>query len=205
MKRATWSSLLKLSMRLSELCRCEDEEFSIERIKTLEKGKFAWRMMTGVMFGVMGYTVGFDLELIVYLLFAATLITGMYCDILSMAVPTVVLITGTLLILITRLIIGEALSYLVPSIIFFLCFYVFHVFSKDGFGGADVEIVGVMALALGTFASLSIIYLSCWIALVKYVVKWIWVRVRGGDTHNEKVPFFPYLAFGVILHLISLI
>jgi len=153
-----------------------------------------------------GYIVGFNLELIVYLLFATTLITGMYCDIMTMAVPTVIVIAGGLLILVTRLFIGgDFLSYLIAAIFFYLAFYVFHIVDKEGFGGADVEIVGVMALAFGTSASFRIIYLSCWIALVKYVVKWIWVRVRGGkDIPKEKVPFFPYLAYGVILHLISL-
>ncbi|SFO15062.1 A24 family peptidase [Proteiniclasticum ruminis] len=202
--------LLKLSRTLSKASMDKDEVFLIEGEEKLGRGGIWRRVMCGGMFGVIGLRTGLSLELIIYLIFCITLLLGYYSDVLTMYVPTVILLFGAVLIGMLQLIrLPHSIPNFIAAISCYAIFLTFQKYAKGSFGGADVEIIAVMALALGIQGAMGILYVACLLAVGEGLIKWMrskWKREKGMGKEWVKVKkaFYPHLVYGTMIHLLVL-
>jgi prepilin signal peptidase PulO-like enzyme (type II secretory pathway) len=198
--------LLKLSRTLSKASMDKDEEFLEEGEERLGKGRIRRRVMCGGMLGVIGLRNGLSLELIIYLAFCMTLLLGYYSDVLTMYVPTIILLFGAVIIGALQLLrLPHSIPNFIAAVSCYAIFLVFQKLSKDGFGGADVEIIGVMPLTFGFQGGMSILYVSCLLAVGEGVWRWMrskWKREKGmgKDWVKVKKAFYPYLVYGTLIY-----
>ena len=153
--------------------------------------------MTGVLFALSYYMLGFGLELVVAILFMSLLIIITVSDIAYMLIPDKVLLPFAVVLFGMRL-----LSPLTPwwdsllgAVVGFGVLLLIAFVSKGGMGGGDIKLFFVIGLVLGTVHTLLTLFLA---ALIGSIVGIILLK-RTGNGRKTPIPFGPSIALAAVI------
>ncbi|KXH87317.1 A24 family peptidase [Sporosarcina sp. HYO08] len=154
-------------------------------------------LLTGVLFVLSYWMLGFSMELIIALLFISLLVIITVSDIAYMLIPDKVLLPFGVVLLILRLFIPLAPWWdsLLGAAAGFLILLLIAVVSKGGMGGGDIKLFFVIGLVLGTVHTLLTLFLA---ALIGSIVGLIFLK-RTGQGRKTPIPFGPSIATAAVI------
>jgi len=153
--------------------------------------------MTGVLFALSYFLLGFSLELVVALLFMSLLIIITVSDIAYMLIPDKVLLPFAIVLLIMRLFSpltpwwDSLLGALVGFGVLLLIAYV----SKGGMGGGDIKLFFVLGIVLGTVQTLLTLFLAAFIGSIVGVI----ILKKSGKGRKTPIPFGPSISIAAVI------
>lgn len=153
--------------------------------------------VTGVLFALSFYRLGFSAELIIAILFMSLLVIITVSDIAYMLIPDKVLLPFAVVLLGVRLFIPLELWWdsLLGALVGFGVLFLIAVVSKGGMGGGDIKLFFVIGLVLGTANTLLTLFLA---AIIGSIVGLI-VLKRTGQGRKTPIPFGPSIAVGAVI------
>lgn len=153
--------------------------------------------VTGVLFALSFYRLGFSAELIIAILFMSLLVIITVSDIAYMLIPDKVLLPFAVVLLGVRLFIPLELWWdsLLGALVGFGVLFLIAVVSKGGMGGGDIKLFFVIGLVLGTANTLLTLFLA---AIIGSIVGLI-VLKRTGQGRKTPIPFGPSIAVAAVI------
>ncbi|REB07176.1 prepilin peptidase [Sporosarcina sp. BI001-red] len=154
-------------------------------------------LITGCLFALEFYYLGFSIELAVALLFISMLVIITVSDVAYMLIPNKILLPFGIAIALLRVV-----SRLEPwwdsflgAAVGFLVLFLIAIVSKGGMGGGDIKLFFVIGLVLGTKLTLFTLFLA---ALIGSIVGIIHLR-RTRQGRKTPVPFGPSIAVAAVI------
>lgn len=153
--------------------------------------------VTGLLFALSYYQLGFSWELVIAILFMSLLVIITVSDIAYMLIPDKVLLPFAVTLLVLRLIVplDPWWDSLVGAVVGFGILYIIAVVSKGGMGGGDIKLFFVIGLVLGTVQTLLTLFLA---ALIGSIIG-ILILKKSGQGRKTPVPFGPSIAIAAII------
>ncbi|NYF25015.1 A24 family peptidase [Sporosarcina sp. JAI121] len=153
--------------------------------------------VTGVLFALSFYVLGFSGELIVAILFMSLLVIITVSDIAYMLIPDKVLLPFAIALFVARLFIPLSPWWdsVAGALVGFGILFLIAVVSKGGMGGGDIKLFFVIGLVLGTLNSLVTLFLA---ALIGSVVGIVFLK-KTGKGRKTPIPFGPSIAFAAVI------
>lgn len=154
-------------------------------------------LMTGLLFAFSYWMIGFQIELLVALLFVSLLIIITVSDIQYMLIPNKILLPFGIVLLILRFIfpLSPWWDSLAGAMIGFGLLLFIGIVSKGGMGGGDIKLFFVIGLVLGTLHTVLTLFLA---ALIGSVIGLIILRIKGKG-RKIPIPFGPSIAFAALI------
>lgn len=153
-------------------------------------------ILTSISYGVVVYHYGFSMMALINIVFITTMIVATVTDLKETMVPDRVIVVGYILVLLLRIIQGEALfSYLGSSIMSFLLLFAIFVLSFGRMGGADVKIYALIGLAIGFSDAVATLFYASLISILyhaPFLIKGTWDRDR-------EIPFIPFITVAILI------
>ncbi|MBE1554570.1 prepilin peptidase [Sporosarcina limicola] len=153
--------------------------------------------VTGVLFALSFYILGFSAELVVALLFMSLLVIITVSDIVYMLIPDKVLFPFAVALFGLRLLIPLAPWWdsLLGAVVGFGVLFIIMAVSKGGVGGGDVKLFFVLGLVLGTVKVLLTLFLA---SVIGSVVGVVFLK-SSGQGRKTPIPFGPSIALATII------
>ncbi|KAA0965352.1 prepilin peptidase [Sporosarcina sp. ANT_H38] len=153
--------------------------------------------MTGILFALSFYMLGFSAELIVAILFMSLLVIITVSDIAYMLIPNKVLLPFAVVLFGVRLFIPLEPRWdsFLGAVVGFAVLYLIAVVSKGGMGGGDIKLFFVIGLVLGAVNTLLTLFLA---ALIGSIAGLILLK-RTGQGRKTPIPFGPSIALAAII------
>lgn len=153
--------------------------------------------MTGSLFALAYYMLGFSLELIVAILFMSLLIIITVSDIAYMLIPNKILLPFAVLLFFARMFspLTPWLGSLVGAAVGFGVLLLIAVVSKGGMGGGDIKLFFVIGLVLGPVQTLLTLFLAALIGSIIGVI----ILKRTGQGRKTPIPFGPSIALAAVI------
>ncbi|MEO4053311.1 prepilin peptidase [Solibacillus sp. CAU 1738] len=154
-------------------------------------------LITGLLFAYAFWTIGFQLELAVALIFISLLVIITVSDIAYMLIPDKILLFFGILLIIGRIIVplDPWWDSIVGAIIGFGILLLIAIISKGGMGGGDIKLFLVIGLVLGTFNTLLTLFIASVIGMITGVIV---LKLRG-QGRKAPIPFGPSIAIATII------
>lgn len=187
----TWFENIPLFSFLIQYGKCRHCKQSISYIyPTIE-------LLTGVLFALSFYLIGFQLELITALLLVSMLMIILVSDINYMLIPNKVLLFFLPFLILMRIVVplDPWWSALIGAIIGFGIIFIIILISRGGMGAGDMKLFGVLGIVLGTEKVLLAFFLSCIIGSVIGMVLILFKVIK----RKQPVPFGPYIVVAAII------
>lgn len=122
-----------------------------------------------------------------------------YYDIKYKKVPNSINLLLLIIILITKIYFKqEVLISIFSGIVAFTTFLIIHLISRGNMGIGDCKFTGIIAIHLGFYYWLYSIIISSITALVVSLFLLFSKKIK----RDTKIPFIPFLVFGLIIELI---
>lgn len=154
-------------------------------------------LVTGALFALAYWHLGFSAELAVALLFISLLVIINVSDIAYMLIPDKIL-----LFFLPLLIVARVFSPLSPwwdsiagAFLGFGILYLIAVVSRGGMGGGDIKLFFLIGLVLGSINTLLTLFIASFIGMIVGIVI---LKVRGKG-RKTPVPFGPSIAIAAII------
>lgn len=153
--------------------------------------------ITGALFALSYYMLGFSLELVVVILFISMLVIITVSDIAYMLIPNKILLPFSIVILIARIVspLTPWWDSLLGAVVGFSVLFLIAVVSKGGMGGGDIKLFFVIGLVLGTVQTLLTLFIA---ALIGSVIGIVILR-RAGKGRKTPIPFGPSIAVAAVI------
>ncbi|WP_186668553.1 A24 family peptidase [Sporosarcina sp. BP05] len=153
--------------------------------------------VTGCLFALSFYMLGFSAELIVAILFMSLLVIITVSDIAYMLIPNKVLLPFAVVLLGVRLFIPLEPWWdsLLGALVGFGVLYLIAVVSKGGMGGGDIKLFFVIGLVLGTANTLLTLFLAAFIGSIAGLI----MLKRTGQGRKTPIPFGPSIAVAAVI------
>ncbi|WOV88730.1 prepilin peptidase [Sporosarcina oncorhynchi] len=153
--------------------------------------------ITGALFALAYYQLGFSFELIVAILFISLLVIITVSDFAYMLIPDKVLLPFAITLLGLRLVIPISPWWdsLLGAVVGFGVLFLIAVVSKGGMGGGDIKLFFVLGLVLGTANTL----LTLFLASVIGSVAGLYMLKKSGKGRKTPVPFGPSIALAAVI------
>lgn len=153
--------------------------------------------VTGVLFAISFYKLGFSVELVIAILFISLLVIITVSDMAYMLIPNKVLLPFAVVLFGARLFIPLESWWdsLLGALVGFGVLYIIAVVSKGGMGGGDVKLFFVIGLVLGTVHTLLTLFLA---SVIGTIVGMILLR-RAGNGRKTPIPFGPSIALAAVI------
>lgn len=154
-------------------------------------------LLTGALFALAYYQLGFSFELIIAILFISLLVIITVSDLAYMLIPDKVLLPFAIAFLGLRLVIPISPWWdsLLGAAVGFGVLFLIAVVSKGGMGGGDIKLFFVLGLVLGTANTL----LTLFLASVIGSVAGLYILRKSGKGRKTPVPFGPSIALAAVL------
>lgn len=154
-------------------------------------------LITGALFALAFYYLGFSLELAVALLFVSMLVIITVSDIAYMLIPNKVLLPFGMAIALLRFFspLSPWWDSLLGAAVGFLVLFLIAIVSKGGMGGGDIKLFLVIGLVLGTQLTMLTLFLAASIGSVAGIIHLR--RTKQGRT--TPVPFGPSIATAAVI------
>ena len=153
--------------------------------------------VTGVLFALSFYMLGFSAELVVAILFMSLLVIITVSDIAYMLIPNKVLLPFAVVLFGVRLFIPLEPWWdsFLGALVGFGVLYLIAVVSKGGMGGGDIKLFFVIGLVLGTVNTLLTLFLAAFIGTIVGLI----VLKRTGQGRKTPIPFGPSIAVAAVI------
>lgn len=153
--------------------------------------------ITGGLFALSFWQIGFQPELIIAILFMSLLVIITVSDIAYMLIPDKVLLPIGALLLVLRLFIplDPWWDSLVGAALGFGILMLVAIVSKGGMGGGDIKLFFVIGLVLGVSGTLLTLFFASLIGTVAGIVM---LRIKN-EGRKTPVPFGPSIALGAVI------
>ncbi|MCZ2258416.1 prepilin peptidase [Sporosarcina sp. G11-34] len=153
--------------------------------------------MTGILFALSYYILGFSPELVVAILFISMLVIITVSDIAYMLIPNRILLPFAIPLYIARLLSPLAPWWdgLLGAVVGFGVLYLIAVVSKGGMGGGDIKLFFVLGLVLGTINTLLTLFLAALIGTILGLI----ILKRSGQGRKTPIPFGPSIALAAVI------
>ncbi|BAQ11582.1 type 4 prepilin-like proteins leader peptide [Bacillus sp. OxB-1] len=154
-------------------------------------------LMTGVLFGLSYYLLGFRPELVIAILFMSMLVIITVSDLAYMLIPNKVLLPFAIVLGVLRLFIPLAPwwdAFLGAAVGFGVLFLIMEL-SKGGMGGGDVKLFFVLGLVLGTKLVLLTLFFA---SVIGSIVGLLFLK-KTKQGRKTPIPFGPSIALGAVL------
>lgn len=163
-----------------------------------------FELLTGLMFALSAYLFGFSINHIIAITVVSVLLIIIISDIRYLIIPDEVLLIGTILVLLEKIILGGwrlGLDTLINGIFAFLIMYMVKIigdfmFKKESMGGGDIKLLFFFGLFLGWELSLISIFIASFIGLP--ISLYILLKNK-----SHIIPFGPFLSIAAIILLFS--
>lgn len=154
-------------------------------------------LVTGVLFALSFYYLGFSIELAVALLFISMLVIITVSDIAYMLIPNKILLPFGISIALLRIVspLAPWWDSFLGATVGFLVLLLIAIVSKGGMGGGDIKLFFVIGLVLGTKLALFTLFLA---ALIGSIVGIIHLR-RTRQGRKTPIPFGPSIAAAAVI------
>lgn len=155
-------------------------------------------LLTGLLFVLTYLIFGLSINTIVILLFVSMSIILILSDILYMIIPDSILIFFGVLILITKIVLGANILFILLDILIpFIFMYLLKLFGdmlfkRESLGGGDIKLMLVIGLTIGWELSIFSVVLSSFIALPISIYNLI-------KKKNHELPFGPYILISALI------
>ena len=164
----------------------------------------AIEFLTGILFAAVLYDFGFSVATLVYWLFVAALVTITFIDLDHQIIPDVISLPG--------IIVGFICSFFIPwlswvdsslgillggGILLSIAWLYEKIAHREGMGGGDIKLLGMLGAFLGWKAILPVVFIS---SLVGSLIGIPVMLLQKGDS-KLAIPFGPFLAFAAIIYL----
>lgn len=153
-------------------------------------------LLTGISYALIIYKFGFTLDALIQIVFITFMIFSTTTDLKETMVPDRFVIIGSILVLILRLIQGNATFYIISGLASFAVLFLILILSKGKLGGADVKLYGLIGLSIGWMDALGSIFYASMIALLYHIP--IMITNKGKVEKNKEIPFVPFITLGVL-------
>ena len=153
--------------------------------------------ITGVLFALSFYMLGFGWELVVAIIFVSLLVIITVSDIAYMLIPNKVLLPFAILLFIGRIIspLTPWWDSLLGAVVGFGVLAVIGLLSKGGMGGGDIKLFFVIGLMLGSIQTLLTLFLA---SLIGTIVG-LFILKRTGQGRKTPIPFGPSIASAAVI------
>lgn len=153
--------------------------------------------LTGLLFSFSFYQIGFQLELVVALLFVSLLVIITVSDIAYMLIPNKILWPFGVGLLLLRFVspLAPWWDSLLGAVVGFGVLLLIGILSKGGMGGGDIKLFFVIGLVLGTIQTLLTLVLAAFIG----TVVGLFILRRLGKDRKTPIPFGPSIAAGALI------
>ena len=161
-------------------------------------------ILTATLFLIAYIKFGICIEFFVACIFISMLVIVIVSDIRYMLICDEVLIIGSILIFILRVIdigIKDSLLYVLYGIICFVVMFIIKtlgdlIFKKESMGGGDIKLMFCFGLVMGVASSITSIFLASFIGLP---ISLLMIRKNT----NHEIPFGPYLSIAALILYLS--
>lgn len=149
-------------------------------------------LITGLLFAFSYYTIGFQLELLVALLFISLLVIITVSDLAYMLIPNKILLPFGIVLFALRLVspLSPWWDSILGAAIGFGLLLLIGIVSKGGMGGGDIKLFFVIGLVLGTVHTLLTLFLAALIGTIAGV----FILRKRGKGRKTPIPFGPSIA-----------
>lgn len=153
--------------------------------------------MTGLLFAVSYYLIGFQLELIVALLFISLLMIIFVSDMYYMLIPDKILLFFLPIFIAARIFIPLTPWYdaIIGAVVGYVLLAVIIIVSKGGMGAGDMKLFGVIGFVLGWKNILLTFFLA---ALFGAVIGGAFMMAKKVNK-GQPIPFGPFIVMGAII------
>lgn len=154
-------------------------------------------LATGVLFAFAYWTIGFQVELIIALLFISLLVIITVSDIAYMLIPNKILLFFAPLLILGRIVapLNPWWDSIIGAIVGFGILLFIAILSKGGMGGGDIKLFFVIGLVLGTIHTLLTLFVASVIGMITGIII---LRLRG-QGRKTPIPFGPSIAIAAII------
>ncbi|MRG87495.1 prepilin peptidase [Salinibacillus xinjiangensis] len=190
-RELTWRELIPVFSYVFQKGKCSNCKATISPKYPI------FELITGLLFVLSFYLIGFDLELIAALSLVSLLVIITVSDLAYMIIPNKVLAFFIVLFILERIFVpldpwyDPALAFIVALVLLLLV----GIVSKGGMGGGDIKLFAVLGVVLGLEKILLTFFLS---ALIGAVFGGIGLII-GKSKRGNPIPFGPYIAVGALL------
>lgn len=153
--------------------------------------------MTGLLFVFSYIKLGFQLELIVAIIFMSLLMIIFVSDISYMLIPNKVLVFFLPIIIVARIFIPLEPWYdaIIGALVGYVLLAIIIIASKGGMGAGDMKLFGVMGIVLGWKSILLTFFLAALFGAVIGGMLMLFKKVKRG----EPIPFGPFIVLAAII------
>ena len=157
-------------------------------------------VLTGLLFALCYHMFNYSYEFYIGVILSSLFIIILVSDITYYIIPDEVLIIGSILIIVLKIIftgfIETGLSILSGGLMFIVMYLIMllgnFMFKKESLGGADIKLMFISGLVLGPILSLIVIFLSSIIALPIAIVLSV--------VNNERmIPYGPFITIAIFI------
>lgn len=154
-------------------------------------------LATGVLFAFAYWTIGFQLELVIALLFISLLVIITVSDIAYMLIPNKILLFFAPLLIIGRIVVPLEPWWdsIIGAVVGFGILLIIAIISKGGMGGGDIKLFFVIGIVLGTFHTLLTLFVASVIGMITGIIV---LKIRGKG-RKTPIPFGPSIALAAII------
>ncbi len=191
----------------SYILKQHGKKYETDRIKSVLR--YVLRVFyMGIIFSLCYFKYGKSLTTFMLMSFCSILTLLSLIDLKCMVLPTQIIIMGSILGIIFRMLLSiqsHNLNYLIEGaiagvvgyawfyIIYFLCTKIMH---KEGLGFGDVRVMGMLGIFIGIWKLSEMLLLACTMAIVVGVILLI-IRRK-----SRPYPFGPFLCSATMMMLI---
>ena len=193
-----------------ELNKKKNEKEENKRIKVKFVPEFDWKItaVTVLLEGVLYINFGLSTSFLLYGFLTLLLVIAMFADIKGCIIPNEVnfigFIVGIVLTFLKMTInVNAALDSVAGMLVGFLVFlaiagFSILVFKKEGMGGGDIKLMGVIGLYLGFFNTIQVFILSFFIAAIISIFL-LATKIKKGD---DYIPFGPFIVLAAYITML---
>jgi leader peptidase (prepilin peptidase)/N-methyltransferase len=153
--------------------------------------------ITGLMFGLVTWQIGWNPELLVGLFFISILIVVVQTDLRSMLIPNTLVFFGIVGAILLRFFHHPLpwWNYVAAAFIGSGLLLLIAIVSKGGMGGGDIKLFVFIGIILGIKLTLFTLFVSSLLG----TLFGIYQIIRGKFQRGKHIPFGPFIAMGSIL------
>lgn len=154
-------------------------------------------LITGVLFAYNYWTIGFQMELFIMLVFSSLLIIITVSDMSYMLIPNKILFPFGVFLLLLRIFFPYTtiLDALLGAVIGFIVLLTVAFITNGGIGGGDLKLFLVIGIVLGSSLTLLTLFLSSVIGLIASL---LFLRLQKLD-RKTPIPFGPSIAVATLI------
>lgn len=191
LRKLGWKELIPIASYLWHRGKCRACLTAISPIYPLVE------FVTGCVFALSYWMLGFQVELLIALLFISLLMIVTVSDVSYMLIPNKILFVAGVLLLMLRVVypLTTVFDSFIAALMGYSILLIIAILTRGGIGGGDLKLFLVIGIVLGTSLTFLTLFLSSVIGLV---VSSLIIRKKA-LTRDTPIPFGPSISIAAII------